>query len=93
MKKPNIILIVVDTLRADYLHCYGYKDELTPNIDDIARSGARFENVYSASNFTAPAFASLFTALYPAQHGVYDFRIESLPASPFLEVLKEQAGR
>ncbi|UCG51571.1 MAG: sulfatase [Candidatus Latescibacterota bacterium] len=88
MQHPNILLLVIDTLRADYLGCYGCPDQLSENIDQIAHSSILFESAYSASNFTAPAFASLFTSLYPAQHGVYDFKIKALPPSPLLELLK-----
>ena len=83
-------MIVVDTLRADYLGCYGHPANLTPRIDEAAASGVRFSNYYSASDFTAAAFASMFTSLYPWQHGVYDFRIKTLPASPYLEALQQR---
>jgi choline-sulfatase len=86
MTPPRIILVLVDTLRADYLGCYGDPGGLTANIDRLASFGARFESAYSASNFTAPAVASLFTSLYPAVHGVYDFRIKKLPPAPLLEI-------
>jgi len=59
---------------------------LTANIDRLATRGVRFESAYSASNFTAPAVASLFTSLYPAAHGVYDFRIRKLPPARLMEI-------
>lgn len=90
MTTPNIIFIVVDTLRADYLGCYGCPGVLTPNVDALSRGGATFNSAYSTSNFTAPAFASLFTTLYPVSHGVYDFRIKRLPPSPLMEILKRE---
>ena len=89
MTPPRIILVVVDTLRADYLGCYGDREKLTPNIDRLASLGVRFENAYSASNFTAPAVASLFTALYPVSHGVYDFRIKKLPPLRLMELVAQ----
>jgi arylsulfatase A-like enzyme len=85
--KPSIIMIVVDTLRADFLSCYGHSEPLTEQIDRLALGGARFEKVFSASNFTAPAFASLFTSLYPTHHGVYDFNIKRLPESPLMRAV------
>ncbi len=88
MKTPRIILVVVDTLRADCLGCYGGGGGLTPAIDALAARGARFENAYSASNFTAPAVASLFTSLYPSRHGIYDFRIKRLPPSRLMAAAK-----
>ncbi|MGH7766716.1 MAG: sulfatase, partial [Candidatus Binatia bacterium] len=67
---PNVLLIVVDTLRADHLHSLGYARATSPNIDRIARQGALFENAFSASSYTLPSHASLLTGLYPYQHGV-----------------------
>ena len=67
---PNILLIVVDTLRADHLSCYGYPRGTSPNIDGLARQGALFENAVSTSSWTISSHASLFTGLYPHQHGV-----------------------
>jgi arylsulfatase A-like enzyme len=67
---PNVLLIVVDTLRADHLHSLGYTRTTSPNMDRIARQGALFENAFSASSYTLPSHASLLTGLYPYQHGV-----------------------
>ena len=69
----NILLVVVDTLRPDHLGCYGYDRPVSPRLDDLAAGGSLLTSLWSASNFTAPAFTSLFTGLYPHQHGVFDF--------------------
>ncbi|MBU8870883.1 MAG: sulfatase-like hydrolase/transferase [Gemmatimonadales bacterium] len=69
----NILLVVVDTLRPDHLGCYGYDRPVSPRLDDLAARGSLLTSLWSASNFTAPAFTSLFTGLYPHQHGVFDF--------------------
>jgi arylsulfatase A-like enzyme len=69
----NIILIVVDTLRADHLGCYGYGRPTSPFLDSLAEKSLVLDSCYSASNFTAPAFTSLFTASYPSRHGILDF--------------------
>lgn len=74
MKNPNIILISIDTLRADHLSCYGYHRQTTPNIDRLASEGALFKNAYSTAVWTPPAHASMFTGLYPSQHGVVGFK-------------------
>ena len=58
---PNIILIAVDTLRADHLSCYGHKPGISPAIDALAADGIRFEQAISSANWTAPSFFSLFT--------------------------------
>ena len=68
----NVVLISVDTLRADHLSCYGYKRPTSPHIDQVAKEGVLFENVVAASNWTVPSHMSLFTSLYPSAHGVED---------------------
>lgn len=70
MNKPNILLISIDTLRADHLSCYGYHRQTTPNIDRLAAEGVLFKNAYSTAVWTPPAHASMLTGLYPSQHGV-----------------------
>lgn len=66
----NVILIGVDTLRADHLVSYGYKKIKTPNIDSLAQSGVLFKNNFSQSINTTPSFMSIFTSLYPTDHGI-----------------------
>lgn len=68
--KPNILLIVMDAVRADSLSCYGYRKRTTPHIDELANRGVLFENAFSASSWTPPAHASIFTGNYPSRHGV-----------------------
>jgi arylsulfatase A-like enzyme len=68
--KCNVVLITIDTLRADHLSCYGYERETTPRIDAIARQGMIFKNVVAPSSWTAPSMVSLFTSTYPINHGV-----------------------
>jgi len=65
LNKPNVILFVIDNLRADYLGCYGGTLNLTPNIDRIASKSVLFENAWSASSWTAPSFAAMLTSKYP----------------------------
>jgi arylsulfatase A-like enzyme len=67
---PNLILVLSDTLRADFLSCHGHPKEITPNIDALARRGVRFENAYSTAPWTWPSTASLFTGAMPSAHGV-----------------------
>jgi arylsulfatase A-like enzyme len=66
----NIVLITIDTLRADHLSCYGYERETSPRIDAIARQGMMFKNVVAPASWTAPSMVSLFTSTYPINHGV-----------------------
>ena len=69
-KKPNVILVTIDTLRADHLSCYGYERKTSPFIDRIAEMGTLFVNASATSSWTPPSMASIFTGLYPRTHGV-----------------------
>jgi arylsulfatase A-like enzyme len=69
-RSPNLIIILVDTLRADHLHYEGYARETSPQIDALAARSIVFENHYSTASRTGPAVASLFTGLFPRSHGV-----------------------
>jgi arylsulfatase A-like enzyme/Tfp pilus assembly protein PilF len=66
----NIILITIDTLRADHLGCYGYDSIKTPHIDRLAKDGILFSNAYSPSPLTFPSHVSIMTGQYPIQHGI-----------------------
>jgi arylsulfatase A-like enzyme/Tfp pilus assembly protein PilF len=70
--RPNLVLITVDTLRADHLGCYGYKSIRTPNMDRLASEGVRFETVVSQVPLTLPSHCTIMTGTYPAFHGVRD---------------------
>jgi choline-sulfatase len=69
---PNVLLITIDSLRADHLHCYGYPRETSPQIDRLAAEGALFEAAISSSCWTLPAHASMFTGLAASVHGCED---------------------
>jgi arylsulfatase A-like enzyme len=66
---PNIVLITLDTVRADHLSVYGYPRPTTPNLGKWARRGLVFENAIAPSSWTLPNHASIFTGLLPHQHG------------------------
>jgi len=66
----HVVLVTFDTLRADHLGCYGYPRPTSPFLDRLAQRGVLFENAFSSCSHTSPAHASLFTGLYPSQHGV-----------------------
>lgn len=70
LKRPNLVLAIVDTVRADHLSAYGYRRPTSPNLAQLASRGLLFRNSYSASTWTLPSTASLMTGLYPDQHGV-----------------------
>ena len=68
----NVLLISIDTCRADHLSCYGYSLPTTPNIDAIAAEGVLFENAVSPVPLTLPAHASMLTGTIPPYHGIHD---------------------
>lgn len=69
-RNPNVLLITIDTLRADRLGCYGYHRPTSPHIDALAAQSVRFERAFSTSSFTPPSHASIMTSLYVGQHGL-----------------------
>jgi arylsulfatase A-like enzyme len=67
---PPVVLVTIDTLRADHVSAYGYPRPTTPNLDALAAAGARFEAAYAVSSTTLPSHATLFTSRDPGEHGV-----------------------
>lgn len=65
----NVLLIGVDTVRADHLSAFGYERNTTPNLRAIAEKGVRFSNTRSQAPWTLPSFSSILTSLYPSVHG------------------------
>lgn len=91
---PNIILIVIDTLRADHLPFYGYSRQTAPRLSELAGRGMLFDNIYASASDTRPSIATLFTSLYPAAHQTNrqrDFLSDSL--TTLAEVLQERGYR
>ncbi|MGA8185260.1 MAG: sulfatase, partial [Terriglobia bacterium] len=69
VRAPNIVFIVLDTVRADHLSAYGYQRPTTPNLDRLARRGVLFENAIAPTSWTLASHASMFTGLLPHQNG------------------------
>jgi arylsulfatase A-like enzyme len=91
--RPNVLLVTIDTLRADHLGCYGYRQIKTPNIDGLAADGIRFEQAFTPVPITLPAHASLLTGTYPPYNGMHDFSGNQLnPAQPTLASILKQNG-
>jgi len=65
-----VLVIVVDTLRADHVSSYGYARPTTPNLDRIAQQGTLFENAVSTTSWSLPSHVSLLTGRYQFEHGV-----------------------
>lgn len=71
-RELNLLVVTLDTTRADRLGCYGYRDIRTPTLDALAAGGAMFEQAYATAPLTLPSHSSLFTGKYPPSHGVRD---------------------
>jgi len=69
---PRIVLITIDTLRADRLECYGHNRPCSPDISRLARRGVLFHNALTAVPLTLPAHCSIFAGTYPERDGVRD---------------------
>jgi len=78
-RAPDVLLITIDTLRADRLGCYGYGPARTPTLDGLAGRGARFAVAVAHAPLTAPSHASILTGLTPLGHGVRDNGAYVLP--------------
>ena len=85
----NVILISLDTVRADHLGCYGRGRNTSPAIDSLAAAGVRFADASAASPWTLPSHVTMLTGLYPSRHGVKDY-VHELPAER--ETLAEILG-
>jgi len=91
--RPNVVLVSIDTLRADRLGCYGYAEAETPAIDGLARAGTLFRRAYSPVPLTLPAHATLFTGLEPPAHGLVDNGLTAIDlGAPTLAERLQAAG-
>src|SRR5438132_1219158 len=70
--RTNVVLVTIDTLRADHLGCYGNRTVRTPELDRLAAEGALFERCYAQAHLTLPSHLTILTSLPPAEHGVLD---------------------
>ena len=87
MKGVRVVLISLDTLRADRLGCYGYERDTSPHLDAFAQESLLFTQVTSAASNTSPSHMSMFTGLFPPVHGVFNV------THAFLDQLRATAGR
>jgi arylsulfatase A-like enzyme len=87
----NVVVITLDTTRADHLGAYGFQSISTPNIDALAEQGVRFETALTAVPLTVPAHASLYTGRFPFHHGVRDNdSVLSREETTLAEMLKQR---
>lgn len=91
--RPNVLLITLDTVRADHLGAYGDKDAQTPALDRLAREGVRFLDAFTHAPLTGPAHAGILTGVYPARFGIRDNAATPLPpGAPTLASTLRHAG-
>ena len=88
----NLVLVTIDTLRADHLGSYGYPRPVSPFLDSLAANGVRFERTIASSSHTAPSHASIFTSQYPARHRVVRNGVRLEPTVPNMAGLLGTAG-
>ncbi len=79
VSRTSIVIVTIDTLRADHVHAYGYHRETTPHLDALAAEGVLFERAYATMATTLPSHVSLFSGLYAHQHGVAENRWRRAP--------------
>jgi arylsulfatase A-like enzyme/Flp pilus assembly protein TadD len=90
--RPSVLVVIVDTLRADYLGCYGAGTGATPNMDRLASEGAMFSTCVSSVPVTLPSISTILTSTYPPYHGVRDNGMFTLDSSllTMAEVFREE---
>lgn len=92
-RQPNLVLVTLDTVRADHLGCYGDREAATPWLDRLAGEGLRFANASSAVPLTLPSHTSLLTGLLPPHHGLRNNGVGALrPGTATLATLLAGAG-
>jgi arylsulfatase A-like enzyme len=89
---PSVILVSIDTLRADHVGTYGYARPTTPFLDGFARDATVFENTFTSCPWTLVAHMTMLTGLFPAQHGVVQAELGLSPEVPLLAERMKAAG-
>jgi len=88
----NLLLITMETTRADHLGAYGYRRDTSPRLDALAGQGALFERAFSVSPRTNPSLASLMTSLYPHEHGVRSLLLPLEPENHTIAEILRNSG-
>ena len=84
IRPRNVVLVSIDSLRSDHVHCYGYPRPTSPTLDRLAAEGVRFATAYSVSSWTLPAHATVLTGRYPFSHGAIEANRRISPQIPTL---------
>jgi len=85
--RPNVLLVVMDTVRADHLSLYGYDRPTTPNLEAFAKDATRYDSAFATAAFTLPTHASMWTGTYPSDHHVTDARRLAADTTSIAELL------
>lgn len=78
LRQPHVIVLSLDTVRADRFSCYGAPEGSTPRMDAFARGADRYESCSATSSWTLPSHASMFTGLFPFEHGSHGFEVDGM---------------
>ena len=89
---PNVLLIVLDTARADHTSVHGYERPTTSRLEELASDSVRFDEAFSAAPWTPPSHGSIFTGVYPSSHQYLDFGMPFTPPHPPLAELLTEKG-
>jgi arylsulfatase A-like enzyme len=89
---PPVILISLDTTRADHLSVYGYSRKTTPNLEQLARQATLYANAQAAADWTLPSHASMFTGVYSSWHGAHNFALQPIVIQPLDDKLPTLAS-
>jgi len=92
--RPNVLVLAIDTLRADHLSCYGYRHPTSPNIDAMASQGVLAEHMYCAALPTYPSFTTFYTGQHPITHGIvaHGGKAQLAKEAPFVTQAFLEAG-
>lgn len=90
--KPSILIIIFDSMRCDHLGCYGYPIQTTPVMENLLPEFVKFENTVSQAHWTLPSHATIFTGLYPSQHGMIHSSAYLPTGTPTLAGILHECG-
>jgi len=91
-ERPDILLVSIDTLRADHLGCYGYERPTSPFIDALAREGTRYSDFWSPAPWTLPSHTTMLSGLLPDRHGAIEDEVRIGPGIPLLQQTLSESG-
>ena len=91
-QRPNVLIILIDTARAQNFSCYGYERATTPHIDAIAAEGVRYDQAIAPGCWSLPSQIALLTGLFPSKHGAHELHLSHPHVYPMLPEILKSAG-